>query len=77
MIEDTLSHVEKLKSDFLMQYSSDIPHYEETLQKILKIENLILHQQNKVDIIQKRLLKGKQLNNDKMIKVKRLNEKTS
>lgn len=77
LIEDTLSHVEKLKSDFLMQYSSDIPHYEETLQKILKIENLILHQQNKVDIIQKRLLKGKKLNNEKMMKVKRLNEKAS
>ena len=77
LIEDTLGHVEKLKSDFLMQYSSDIPHYEETLQKILKIENLILHQQNKVDIIQKRLLKGKKLNNEKMMKVKRLNEKAS
>ena len=77
LIEDTLSHVEKLKSDFLMQYSSDIPHYEEILQKILKIENLILHQQNKVDIIQKRLLKGKKLNNEKMMKVKRLNEKAS
>ena len=74
LVDDTLSHVERLKNDFLLHYSSNLPHYEDTLEKILKIEKMILHQQNKIDIIQKKLLKGKKMNQEKMIKVKKLNE---
>ena len=54
-------------------YNSNIPGYEDTLKNIEKIENKLLHNQNKVFIIKNNLRRSKKLNEDKMIKVRELN----
>lgn len=76
LLDDTLKDVKRLKEDFMMIYSSNIPGYEDTLKKIDKIENKLLHNQNKVSIIKKNLRRSKKLNEDKMIKVRELNQKS-
>ena len=74
LLGDTLRDVERLKEDFMVQYDSRIPGYEETMKNILKIENKIIHNQHRVEIIKNKLRKSKKLNEDKMIKVRKLNE---
>lgn len=74
MIEDTLKDIERLKEEFMMQYDYRIPGYEDTLKKITMIEKKVLHNQNKVDIIKKNLKRSKKINEDKLEKVRKLNE---
>ncbi|MBQ8681897.1 MAG: hypothetical protein IJ509_03195 [Bacilli bacterium] len=74
LLEDTIRDIERLKNDFLMFYNSKIPGYEDTLKKIEKIENKLLHNQNKVMIVKNNLKKSKKINEDKLKKVKRLND---
>lgn len=76
LLDDTLKDVKKLKEDFMMIYNSNIPGYEDTLKNIEKIENKLLHNQNKVSIIKTKLKKSMKLNEDKMIKVRELNQKS-
>lgn len=75
LLDDTLKDVKTLKEDFMIIYNSNIPGYDDTLKNIEKIENKLLHNQNKVSIIKKNLKKSKKLNEDKMIKVRELNQK--
>lgn len=75
LVDDALKDVKRLKEDFMMIYNSNIPGYEDTLKNIEKIENKLLHNQNKVSIIKNNLKKSKKLNEDKMIKVRELNQK--
>ena len=75
LLADTLIDVERLKEDFMLQYDSRIPGYEDTLKNIQKIENKLIRNQYKVEIIKKNLKKSKKLNENKMIKVRKLNEK--
>lgn len=76
LLDDTLKDVKRLKEDFISIYNSNIPGYEDTLKNIEKIENKLLHNQNKVSIIKNNLRKSKKLNEDKMIKVRELNQKS-
>ena len=76
LLDDTLKDVKRLKEDFISIYNSNIPGYEDTLKNIEKIENKLLHNQNKVFIIKNNLRKRKKLNEDKMIKVRELNQKS-
>ena len=73
LLDDTLKDVKRLKKDFISIYNSNIPGYEDILKNIEKIENKLLHNQNKVFIIKNNLKKSKKLNEDKMIKVRELN----
>lgn len=75
LLDDTLKDVKRLKEDFISIYNSNIPGYEDTLKNIEKIENKLLHNQNKVSIIKTKLKKSMKLNEDKMIKVRELNQK--
>lgn len=74
MIDDTLRNIEKLKEDFMMQYDSKIPGYDDTLKKIQRIEEKVIHNQNKVDIIKKNLKRSKKINENKLERVKKLND---
>lgn len=74
LLDDTLKDIERLKEDFMLQYDSRIPGYDDTLKKISMIENKVIHNQNKVDIIKKNLKRSKKINEEKMIKIKKLNE---
>lgn len=76
LVDDALKDVDRLKEDFMIIYNSNIPGYEDTLKNIERIENKLLHNQNKVYIIKNNLKKSKKLNEDKMIKVKELNQKS-
>jgi len=59
----------------MRQYDSRIPGYEDTLKKIGKIEENIIRNQNRVEIVRKNLKFSKKLNEDKLRKVRELNEK--
>lgn len=73
LIDDTLKDVERLKEDFMMIYNSNIPGYDDTLKNIQKIENKLLHNQNKISIVKRNLKNSKKLNEDKLKKVRQLN----
>ena len=74
LLSDTLDNVQKLKEDFLRQYQSNIPLYEDFLKKINIMEEKIIHQQNRVNIISKKLKKSQERNQHKMMKVRDLNQ---
>ena len=75
IIDDTLKDIERLRDDFMLQYNSNIPGYEDTLKKIDKIHHNIVRSQNRVFKIRERLRKSKKLNEQKMVRVKELNER--
>lgn len=74
LLSDTLKDVKKLKEDFLLQYNSEIPGYQDTLKNIEKIENKIIHNQNRVEIVKKNLKKSKKINENKKFLVKQMND---
>lgn len=73
LLNDTLMDIEKLKEDFMLQYDSRIPGYEDTLKNIQRIENNIKHNQNRINVIKNNLKRSKKINEEKMIKVRNLN----
>lgn len=73
MLDDTLKDVSKLKEEFMMIYDSSLPGYADTLKNIMKIEEKVIHNQNKVDIVRKKLKASKKLNENKLVRVRRLN----
>lgn len=75
LIDDALRDVDNLRKEFMYIYDSKVPGYEDTLKKINKIEKKLLHSQNKVSIVKKRLYANKKLNSDKLIRVRELNDK--
>ena len=75
LLDDTLRDINQLKEEFMKQYDSQIPGYEDTLKKINQIENKVIRNQNRVEIVRKNLKVSKKLNEDKMIRVRELNEK--
>ena len=74
LISDTLKDVNKLKEDFMLIYNSNVPGYEDTLKKIDKIEEMLLSSQNKIFIVKNNLNKSKKLNDEKMARVRTLND---
>lgn len=73
LLNDTLSDIKRLKEDFLFIYNSNLPGYEDTLNNICNVEKMIIHNQNRVDLVKKNLKKSKKLNNNKLALVKKLN----
>ena len=69
LISDTLTTINNIKSKFLLQYNSQLPGYEETLNKILSIEDNVLQNQSKIDTIKNKLSKSRKQNNEKMLKL--------
>ena len=74
IMTDTISGVEKLRSDFLMQYDSNIPGYNDTLNRLNDLYVMVLNNQKKLQIIEKNLDYGKKINEEKLVRVKELNE---
>ncbi len=73
LLEQNLYNIQHLKEDFLMQYQSNIPHYDEFLANLEKVEDKIIHQKNKVEIIKSKLEKSKKINEHKMKTLDKLN----
>ncbi len=74
LIDDTLKDIERLKEDFMLQYDSRVPGYDDTLKKLNKMERVIFQNQNRVEIIRKNLRASKKINENKMVRVRRLND---
>ena len=75
LIDDALEKIDSLSSDFMLQYQSNIPNYDDTLNKISKIRRVIVRNQNKINKIKNNFLKSKKVNEEKLIRVRELNEK--
>lgn len=75
LICDTLIDIENIRNDFMMQYDSKIPGYDDTLRNLNKIHQQVARSQNRVEKIRDRLKMSKKINEEKIVKVKRLNEK--
>ena len=74
LIDDAISNVDDLLSSFMLKYNSSIPYYDDTLNKIYSIRKVVLRNQNKVNKIRNHLKMGKKLNEEKLMRVKELNE---
>lgn len=74
LIDNTLRDIKNLREDFMKQYDSRIPGYKDTLRKIDDIEKIIHSNQNKVNIVKKKLKDNKMINEEKICRVKKLNE---
>ena len=61
----------------MKQYNSEIPGYKDTLNKINNIEKITYRNLNKINIIEKKLIISKKINEDKLAKVKSLNERNN
>lgn len=77
LIDDTIKDLGKMKSEFLLIYNSNILGYEDTFKKIEKLEEILYRNKIKVDVIKKRINVSKRVNENKMIRVKKLNEDRS
>ncbi len=75
LIDDTLKKIDMLSHDFMLQYDSNIPSYDDTLNKIQAIRHIVFRNQNKVNKIKSNLEKGKKINEEKLIRVRELNER--
>lgn len=73
LIDDTIGIIDNLKSDFMLQYDSSIPGYDATLRKINGIRDKVRDNRYKMDIIKDNLVVSKKINDDKMKKVRELN----
>lgn len=73
LIDDTINIIDNLKSDFMLQYDSNLPGYEDTLKKINNIRDKVRGNRYKMDVIKNNLITSKKINEDKMIKVRKLN----
>lgn len=74
LIDDTLGSVEKLRSDFMMQYDSKIPGYSDTLMRLDDLYYMVQKNQKRLNIIEKNLNYGKRVNEEKLVRVRELNE---
>ena len=76
LIDSTLNDIISLKNNFELKfkpYQSKFPEYEETIKKLNKIENSIVNNRIKVDVIKDRMKINEKVNSDKMAKVLKLN----
>ena len=72
LISDTLITINNIKSEFLLQYNSQIPGYNDTLNKINTIEDSIINSKYKIDTIKDNLSKSRKQNQEKILKLEKL-----
>ena len=72
---DTLKDIERLRSDFKIRYDSSLSNYGSTLDKIDSIYYQVLSHQNKVNKLRERFVGAKKVNEEKLIRVKEMNQK--
>jgi DNA repair exonuclease SbcCD ATPase subunit len=77
IISDNLNEISKLKENFkkYKEYNKVLPEYESMLEKVNKLEEKLKLQQEKISNMDKKLEDQKQINNEKMKKVIRLQDK--
>lgn len=77
IISDNLNEISKLKENFnkYREYNKVLPEYEIMLEKVNKLEEKLKLQQEKISNIDKKLDEQKEINNEKLNKVIRLQDK--
>ena len=77
IISDNLNEISKLKENFkkYIEYNKVLPEYESMLENVNKLEEKLRLQQEKISNMDKKLEDQKEINNEKMKKVIRLQEK--
>lgn len=73
-LDITLSEIKKLKEDFKNYFFNyHLDEYEDSFQKIIKLEEETIKNKEKTMIIKNKLIKNKELNKKAVVKVKKLN----
>ena len=76
LISITLSDVISMKSDFISKfspYSRNLPKYNNVLKKINQIEKTMINNQLKVRVLSEKMRSNKKINDNTLVKVKKLN----
>ena len=74
-IDGALADIATLKKEFQDYFSIyNLEEYENAYKKILLLENNILNNKEKINIMKEKLIKNKKINNDVLIKVRKLNQ---
>ena len=74
-IDGALADIAKLKKEFQDYFSIyNLEEYENAYKKILLLENNILNNKEKINIMKEKLIKNKKINNDVLTKVRKLNQ---
>lgn len=74
MVDGALKDVGRLRDEFMKIYDRNIPGYEDTLKKMAEIEKNLVRSQNRVFLVRKNLKRSKKINENKMMRVRQLNE---
>ena len=77
IVDKTLDDIVRLKMEYndkFKKYHGDFLEYREVMQKIGDMENKIIGNKIKIEIMKKRALEQKRLNDKKMVKIKELNQ---
>ena len=74
MVDGAIKDVGRLREEFLKIYDRNIPGYEDTLKKIGEVEKKLLRSQNRVLLVRKNLKRSKKLNENKLMRVRQLND---
>lgn len=74
-IDGAIDDIAKLKKEFQDYFSIyNLEEYENAYKKILLLENNILNNKEKINIMKEKLIKNKKINNDVLTKVRKLNQ---
>lgn len=74
-IDGAIDDIVKLKKEFQDYFSIyNLEEYENAYKKILLLENNILNNKEKINIVKEKLIKNKKINNDVLTKVRKLNQ---
>ena len=74
-IDGAIDDIVKLKKEFQDYFSIyNLEEYENAYKKILLLENNILNNKEKINIMKEKLIKNKKINNDVLTKVRKLNQ---
>ena len=74
MVDGAIKDVSRLREEFMSIYDRRIPGYEDTLKKIGEIEKDLVRSQNRVLLAKKNLKKSKKINENKLVRVRKLND---
>ena len=74
MVDGAIKDVSRLREEFMSIYDRRIPGYEDTLKIIGEIEKNLVRSQNRVLLAKKNLKRSKKINENKLVRVRKLND---
>lgn len=80
MVDSTIEDLSKLKSEYYekyMQYHGDFLEYREVFSKITSVQEALINNKIKIELMKNRVKSYSKQNNDKLVLVRKLNEEES